>query len=319
MIRHDGIACGRDPLVDAIATFLARDHAFGMTGIRASLEEAIDAAGPDAIEDLARRLADAGSDWSYYPRDPLARDIHRALAGRVLRHDPIVRGVEHLDLVRGKRLVIFANHLSYSDANAVDVLLQGAGATELADRLTVIAGPKVYSNVRRRFSSLCFGTIKVPQTSARSTGEAVMNPRDVARAARRSIEVAHERLRLGEALLVFPEGARSRSGDMQRLLSGAARYIELPDTWVLPIGLTGTERLFPMSEDSLNPVRITLAIGRPVPVSRLDERANGDRQLVMDAIGIAIADLLPVEYRGVYGNEVVGDLRARAVSQELFA
>ena len=289
-----------------------------MTGIRACLEQAIDEAGPDAIDGLARRLADAGSDWNYNPRDPLARDIHRALAGRVLRHDPIVRGVEHLDLVRGKRLVIFANHLSYSDANAVDVLLQRAGATELADRLTVIAGPKVYSNVRRRFSSLCFGTIKVPQSSARSTGEAVMNPRDVARAARRSIDVAHERLRLGEALLVFPEGARSRSSHMQRLLSGAARYLELSDTWVQPMGLAGTERLFPMSEDSLNPVRLTLAIGRPIPVSRLDERAKGDRQLVMDAIGIAIADVLPARYRGVYGDEVIGDLRARAVSRDLF-
>jgi hypothetical protein len=73
-----------------------------------------------------------------------------------------------------------------------------------------------------------------------------------------------------------------------------------------------------MSEESLNPVRITLAIGRPVPVSRLDERANGDRQLVVDAIGTAIAGLLPAEYRGVYGDELAADPRARAVSRELF-
>jgi 1-acyl-sn-glycerol-3-phosphate acyltransferase len=305
--RHDGVACGRDPLVDAIATFLARDHALGIPDIRASLERAIDEAGPAAIDGLTRRLASAGSDWSYYPRDPLARDIHRVLAGRVLQHDPLVRGIEHLDLVRARRVVIFANHVSYSDANAVDVLLQRVGATELADRLTVIAGPKVYSNIRRRFSSLCFGTIKVPQSSARSTDEAVMSPREVARLARRSILVAHERLRLGEALLVFPEGTRSRSGQMQRLLSAAARYLELPDTWVLPMGLAGTERLFPMSEDSLNSVRITLAIGQPVPVSSLDERAQGDRQRIMDSIGVAIAALLPPPYRGVYRDEALGD------------
>ena len=306
MKLDDGLACGRDPLVNAIATFLARDHAFGMPGIRAALERAIDEAGTEAIDGLAKRLADAGSDWGYYPRDPLARDIHRALAGRVLRHDPIVRGVEHLGLVRGKPVVIFANHLSYSDANAIDVLLQRAGATEFADRLTVVAGPKVYSSVRRRFSSLCFGTIKVPQSSARSSGEAVMNPREVALAARRSIQVAHDRLRLGEALLVFPEGARSRSGHMQRLLSGAARYLEVPDTLVLPMALTGTERLFPMSEDSLNPVRITLVVGAPIHVSTLMTRVGADRQLMMDAIGLSIADLLPPEYRGVYGVKPAG-------------
>jgi hypothetical protein len=170
MNRNQGVACSRDPLVDAIARFLARDHALGLNDIRASLARTIDDAGPTAIDGLGTRLASAGSDWSYYPRDPLARDIHRVLAGRVLQHDPVVRGIEHLDRVRGQRVVIFANHLSYSDANAIDVLLQGSGGAELADRLTVVAGPKVYSNLRRRFSSLCFGTIKVPQTSARASG-----------------------------------------------------------------------------------------------------------------------------------------------------
>jgi len=302
MKRNDGVACSREPLVDAIATFLARDHALGLGDIRASLARTIDEAGPAAIDGLGKRLASAGSDWSYYPCDPLARDIHRVLAGRVLQHAPVVRGIEHLDSVRGQRVVIFSNHLSYSDANAIDVLLQKSGGVELADRLTVVAGPKVYSSLRRRFSSLCFATIKVPQTSSRSSDEAVMTPREVALAARRSIAVAHERLRLGEALLVFPEGTRSRTGRMQRLLSGAARYLEVPDTWVLPIGLWGTERLFPMSEDALNPVRITLAIGGPVPARLLDERAQGDRQLVMDDIGRAIAVLLPPEYRGAYGD-----------------
>ena len=50
MNRNDGVACSREPLVDAIATFLARDHALGMPGIRASLERAIDEAGPAAID-----------------------------------------------------------------------------------------------------------------------------------------------------------------------------------------------------------------------------------------------------------------------------
>jgi len=60
--------------------------------------------------------------------------------------------------------------------------------------LTVVAGPKVYSSLRRRFSSLCFSTIKTPQSSAVSSEDAVMNAREVARAARQSIDVAHERL-----------------------------------------------------------------------------------------------------------------------------
>ena len=292
--------CARDPLVDAIALFLARDHAQGLGEIRIMLEQAIDEAGPGAVDRLGSRLASAGADWDYTPSDPLARSIHRVLASRVLQHEPVVTGLEHLEAIRGRPLVIFANHLSYSDANAVEVLLQRAGASEVADRLTVIAGPKVYSNVRRRFSSLCFGTIKVPQSTTRASDEAVMSARDVATAAKRSIQTAHERVRLGEALLVFPEGSRSRSGRMQRLLPGAARYLELPDTWVVPMALSGTDHLFPLNEGSLNPVRLTLRIGAPLAAAELERTAGGDRQRLMDAVGYAIAQQLEPEYRGFY-------------------
>ena len=191
-----------------------------------------------------------GAEWRYHPSDPLARRIHHVLADRVLEHQPILLGTEHLAAVADKPLVILANHLSDVDANVLEVVFQRVGAASLSDRLTVVAGPKVYSNIRRRFSSLCFGTIKVPQSSARSTDEAVINPREVARGARLAIQAAQERLRLGEALLVFAEGTRSRSRDMQPLLSGVARYLDGADTWVLPVGLAGTERLFPLEEEA---------------------------------------------------------------------
>jgi 1-acyl-sn-glycerol-3-phosphate acyltransferase len=294
--------CGRDPLIAAITAFLARDHAPALGEIRDTLRREIDNAGPQALVALGDRLANAGTEWTYYPSDPLARRIHRALAVRVLRHNPVLLGAEHLAALAGKPVVIMANHLSYSDANLLDVLLHQAGAGALADRLTVVAGPKVYSNLRRRFSSLCFGTIKVPQSSSLSTGEAVMNAREVALAARRVIDIAHDRLRLGEALLVFAEGTRSRPGEMQRLLPGVARYLDHPGTWILPVGIAGSEALFPMDEGSLNPVPIEVRLGAPIEADALRERAGGNRQLMMDSIGLAIAAVLPSEYRGAYAS-----------------
>lgn len=295
-------ACGRDPLIAAITAFLARDHAPALGEIRASLQREIDAAGPAALAALGHRLAEPSSDWSYYPSDPLARRIHRALAGRVLQHAPALLGTGHLAALTGKPVVIIANHLSYSDANLLEVLLHQAGAGAMAERLTVIAGPKVYSNLRRRFSSLCFGTIKVPQSSGVSSDEAVMNPRSVALAARRVIEIAHERLRLGEALLVFAEGTRSRTGEMQRLLPGVARYLESPGTLILPVGIAGSEALFPIDEGSLNPVRIEVRIGPPISADALRQRSGGNRPIMMDSIGLAIAAVLPPEYRGAYSS-----------------
>ena len=75
-----------------------------------------------------------------------------------------------------------------------------------------------------------------------------MSPRELVRAARQSIETAEARLRLGEALLVFPEGSRSRSGQMQPLLPGVARYLKGKAAWVLPIGITHEGRWALVSE-----------------------------------------------------------------------
>jgi 1-acyl-sn-glycerol-3-phosphate acyltransferase len=313
-----GLACGRAPLIDAIAMFLAREHAEGMGRIRESIGREIDAAGPEAVAFLGRRLAGAGADWDYYPSDPLARRIHRALAPLVLPQLPQLTGAEHLQTVARAPVVIVANHLSYSDANVLDVLLQREGAASLADRLTVIAGPKVYSTLRRRFSSLCFGSIKVPQNSARSSEEAVMAPRDVARAAHRCLGIARERLRLGEAILVFPEGTRSRTSELQPFLPGVARYLDGAGTWVLPVGITGTESMFPVGADTLYPVPITVAIGQPATVGALHDAARGNRRLMMDAIGIAIASVLPEKYRGAYGGDTPDLEGARRVCRASF-
>jgi 1-acyl-sn-glycerol-3-phosphate acyltransferase len=161
---------------------------------------------------------------------------------------------------------------------------------------------------------LCFGTVKVPQSAEVASEEAVLNSREVARAARRAIDVARERLRAGDVLLLFGEGTRSRTGAMQPMLSAAARYLEVPGTLILPAGLTGSEALFPVGMTTISPARVVLQLGTPIPAERLIDRAGGDRRLVMDAIGLAIADRLPAEYRGVYADAAAFPDAARLLS-----
>jgi 1-acyl-sn-glycerol-3-phosphate acyltransferase len=300
----------RETLIAAITTFLGGQEPGKLDEIREALGRDIAAAGQQTLLTLVQRLATDGADWSYYPPDPLARRIHHLLADRILQPDSGLFGMEHLAGLADAEVVIFSNHLSYSDANCLEVLLHRAGSP-LADRLTAIAGPKVYSSLKRRFSSLCFGTIKTPQSSALSTEDAVMNPREVARAARRSIEVAHERLRAGDALLVFAEGTRSRTYGLQPMLAGATRYLDGEGTYVLPVGITGTEALFPVGGETLHSVRTVARFGPPIKASALREHAGDDRRIMMDTIGLAIAELLPLEFQGAYGDDAadLGDAR----------
>jgi 1-acyl-sn-glycerol-3-phosphate acyltransferase len=290
---------GRNVLVSAILSFLPKQDLLAISDIQRALEGEIDRAGPGALAALQTRLT-TDSGWDYYERDPLARNIHRLLAGRFLSPASELRNAHHLAAVAGAPVVLVANHLSYADANAIEVLLHSGGGAEVADRLTAGAGPKVYSDRQRRFSSLCFGTIKVPQSAEVSSEEAVMSPREVARAARRAIEVANTRLDAGDALLIFGEGTRSRNAAMEPMLAGVTRYLERPGTWVLPAALTGTEAFYPVDDATIHPARVMLTLGSPMRTDALVAEAHGDRRLLIDAVGLAIAELLPESYRGVY-------------------
>jgi len=296
----------RDALVSAILSFLPSQGLLAPNDIRLALENEVDRAGPDALVALQARLT-ADSGWGYYESDPLARRIHRLLADRFLAPESELRDAHHLPQIAGAPVVIVSNHLSYADANAIEVLLHSGGGAGLADRLTAGAGPKVYSDRQRRFSSLCFGTIKVPQSAEVSSEEAVMNPRDVARAARHAISVANARLDAGDALLIFGEGTRSRSGVLQPMLAGVTRYFDRPGTWVLPVGLTGTEALYPVDDATIHRAPVVLTIGSPIRAEALKAETRGDRRLMTDTIGLAVAELLPESYRGVYQLARYGD------------
>jgi 1-acyl-sn-glycerol-3-phosphate acyltransferase len=297
--RPSGLS--REVLIDAILGFLADQDLLTLRDIRGALEREINGAGPDALLALKARLV-ADNGWDYYPRDPLAQRIHHLLADRFLGHGSELGNAHHLVCVTNTPVVLVANHLSYADANVIEVLLQRAGGAELANRLTALAGPKVFTSRERRFSSLCFGTVKVPQSAEVASGEAVLSGREVARAARQSIDVALSRLRAGDALVLFGEGTRSRSGEMHLMLAGTARYLDVPGTWVLPAGLAGPEALFPVEVSALRPARVVLQLGRPMRASDLVARADGDRRLIMDAVGLAVAEVLPPAYQGVYRN-----------------
>ena len=47
------------------------------------------------------------------------------------------------------------------------------------------------------------------------------------------------------------------------MLAGATRYFEFPGAWVLPIGIGGTDALFPVGVEKLPPSEIMVRAGRP--------------------------------------------------------
>ncbi len=281
------------------------------------LREAL-AAFPDAeLEQAAHRVTSTGDTWGYHPPDPTGRAVSRVIMRHVLRPGTALENADALEAARRAPVVLLGNHLSYVDVNVFDRLIAQAGYADVAERITTLVGPKVFGHPIRRLASLCFGTIKLPQSQSRASEEALMPPREVARLAMRAIRTAAERQRLGDQLLIFPEGSRSRTRALERLLPAVARYLEHPDCWILPWAHHGSEELVPIAEDRVHPRPVQVRIGKPLPAPRLLDRCLGRRTLVADVLGFLIADLLPERYRGSY-QKGQGELElAREIASEL--
>jgi 1-acyl-sn-glycerol-3-phosphate acyltransferase len=118
---------------------------------------------------------------------------------------------------------------------------------------------------------------------------------------REALRGAFEVLKRGEVLGIAPEGTRARRVyALQPGKTGAAYIATRADVPIVPVGLTGTEKV----KENLPRLRrtdVTVTIGEPF---RLPEsgRVRGPKlDEYTDIIMRRIAALLPPEYRGVYG------------------
>jgi len=295
-------AVDRAELIARIADIMSDWGVGERKALEGQVVELLSDASDAEIAAAGQRLATTGQTWGYHAPDPVCRKLSRLAHRLVLLRGSGLEPSDALSRARRQPVFFIANHLSYIDANVIDALLVGAGFADVADGLTVLAGPKVYAQPIRRLASLCFGTIKMPQSQSTASGDAVMPRREVARLALETLATVEARRQKGEQLLVFVEGTRSRAAAMQRVLPAAARYFEAPGTQIVPLGLWGTERLMRPEMEKVMPTEVHARAGRAVDAGELFERAGGKRPVVADVLGYLIADLLPVEYRGEYGS-----------------
>ena len=105
----------------------------------------------------------------------------------------------------------------------------------------------------------------------------------------------------GEAVVIFPEGTRN-NGALQKAVPGIVRFALKAQAPLLPVGITGTERLGTWLR-VFNPTgRLRVNIGPVFSIPSVQGRpSTEDLESLTDMIMYRIADLLPEEYRGVYG------------------
>jgi 1-acyl-sn-glycerol-3-phosphate acyltransferase len=82
----------------------------------------------------------------------------------------------------------------------------------------------------------------------------------------KALDVVRSLLAGGHAVVVYPEGSRSRDSTVHRLRSGVARVAAELEVPVVPAGIEGIERAWPVGQrPRLTGARVTVRFDRPYP------------------------------------------------------
>jgi len=208
--------------------------------------------------------------WYYY----IVRGLLQLLIPVLTRYR--INGMDNIP--RNGPVLIVSNHI-----HAADIYLLGA---TLSRKVIFIAKKELYDH--RFIGAFLRGLGSFPVDRYRVDRKAI----------RRSTKV----LAKGQALVIFPEGSRSASGEMQPAFAGAALIASHSTAPILPIGIYGTEQIKGLGWIWRRP-RLTVNIGPTFPLPPSDSkhtrtRLNGLTAVIMQRI----AALLPEEYQGDYGS-----------------
>lgn len=185
-------------------------------------------------------------------------------------------------------VIYICNHLSNADGLILNEVLKEKD-------VTFIAGVKLSKDPLTNFGMRIVKSISIkPNTADKEALSKIVKT------------VKH-----GDSILIFPEGTRSRTGSMIEAKKGILLMARLTGAKLVPIGLSGTEKLLPisksenMSSEKFNRADVKINIGMPfsIPTREGKEDKEVYEERTLNFLMTQISKLLPKEYRGVYSDE----------------
>ncbi|WP_159943430.1 MULTISPECIES: 1-acyl-sn-glycerol-3-phosphate acyltransferase [unclassified Nocardiopsis] len=199
---------------------------------------------------------------------------------------PTVEGRENIPTTGA--VLLASNHLSFIDSVVIPLAASHRRVRFLA-KSDYFEGTGLKGHLSRTlFTSL--GAMPVQRTDARG--------------AMLSLEMMLERLREGEACVIYPEGTRSLDGRLYRGRTGVALLALESKAPVVPVAVTGTQHVQPVGASLPRPHPYTIRFGAPLDFSTgYDHLAPGKaRRVITDEIMDAIQAMSGQERAGKYNT-----------------
>ncbi|HEY7596428.1 MAG TPA: lysophospholipid acyltransferase family protein [Actinophytocola sp.] len=104
----------------------------------------------------------------------------------------------------------------------------------------------------------------------------------------------------GGVFAIYPEGTRSLDGRLYRGHTGVAVLALTTGAAVVPVALTGTEKLMPRGGKIPRYAKVSIRFGEPMDFAQITERNLRARRRVTDEVMAAIRELSQQEYVDSY-------------------
>lgn len=169
--------------------------------------------------------------------------------------------------------VLIANHTSHLDAPLLASLLPA----KWRDQVSPVAASDTFFE-KRPTAAFAAWFLNALAIRRRGTGA-------------HDLEQMRERLQEDNAVfIIFPEGTRSRTGEMATFKSGIGRLVAESKVPVVPCHLEGCFRAWPPGGHFVKPTRLGIKIGKPLTFEDCtDDRAGWNE--VADRLHTCVADL----------------------------
>ncbi len=194
--------------------------------------------------------------WQTSPLARIARRIGRRWV--ITRHveafcQPLtVAGTEHFASVRGPAIII-ANHSSHFDSPTVYAALPGRIRNKIA---MAAAADKFYASRKKRiwWPSLFQGAFPVHRGGGT-----------------KQLEYPLALMKKGYSILIYPEGGRSKSGQIARFKAGPAIMAMGGKVPVIPIYMEGLRAIMPKGNTHPKPGPVRVRIGKPLSLANASD------------------------------------------------
>lgn len=104
-----------------------------------------------------------------------------------------------------------------------------------------------------------------------------------------SIRRGSERLRAGASFLIFPEGTRSRTGELLPFKKGGFVMALQAQVPIVPVAVSGGRAAMRKGSAIVRPVDVTIRVGAPIPTTGL---GVDDRDMLIEQVRVAVRRLL---------------------------